>query len=440
MQRVTFIFLHALSSIQFWLSRRLTNVGKFTLAGLVIAAAVGIDTDLTLSHQIFTLLVALFLFSFISNLRFGINFEAERLLPPFVTAGETFQYQINISNLSNDTKEGLLLIEMLADPRPTYDEFILTSQNNNSSRGYFVNSYYRWKSLIAENQNGTIQEYSLPRLLNKHVTELSIEANAEHRGHIEFTDTAIARLDPLGLIKTFVKVSTRQSLLVLPKRYTIPELQLPGKRIYQHGGVTLAASKGDTEEFIGLRDYREGDPLQHIHWKSFARIGKPVVKEYQDEFFERYALVVDTFTKAGINKIFEEAISLAASFACTIETQENLLDLMFVGVEAYTFTAGVGQLHTDSLLEILSCVRACEDKSFHELRKSVLERRNCLSGCILIFTSWDGARQQMVDELTALELPLEIFIIKEDEDATKDEDTGHHTLIVNKMTEGLANL
>ena len=51
---------------------------------------------------------------------------------------------------------------------------------------------------------------------------------------------------------------------------------------------------------MSLRDYRPGDPLQRIHWKSFARTGDPVVREYQDEFFERHALILDTFcTRAG---------------------------------------------------------------------------------------------------------------------------------------------
>ena len=259
MQRIAFIFLHALSSIQFWLSRRLTNVGKFVLAVLVISAAVGIDTDLTLAHQIFTLLVALFIFSFISNISFNLNFEVNRVLPPFVTAGETFQYQIYITNLGNNTKEGLLLIETLADPRPTYNEYLLPARTKDKSKGSNVNAYRRWEALISEKMNGDIKEQQLPKLLNKHVVEVSIEASAKHRGHIDFTETIIARLDPFGLFKTFAKTSTRQTLLVLPKRYSLPALQLPGKRIYQHGGVTLAASKGDTEEFIGLRDYREGE-------------------------------------------------------------------------------------------------------------------------------------------------------------------------------------
>ena len=87
---------------------------------------------------------------------------------------------------------------------------------------------------------------------------------------------------------------------------------------------------GDSEEFVALRDYRPGDPLKRIHWRTWARIGRPVVREYQDEFFVRHALVFDTFLSAP-TPAFEEAVSVAASFACTVGTQESLLDLLFVG-------------------------------------------------------------------------------------------------------------
>src|SRR6185436_5709140 len=132
---------------------------------------------------------------------------------------------------------------------------------------------------------------------------------------------------------------------------------LPGSRRYQQGGVALASSVGDSEEFVGLRDYRPGDPLQRIHWKSFVRAAKPVVREYQDEYFERHALVIDTFAKGGDERLLEEVVSIAASFAYTIETRECLLDLMFVGAHAYSYTAGRGQLSPGGLLEILAGVQ-----------------------------------------------------------------------------------
>src|SRR6185295_2895545 len=139
----------------------------------------------------------------------------------------------------------------------------------------------------------------------------------------------------------------------LPQCYRLPPLLLPGARRYQHGGVALASSVGDSEEFVALRDYRPGDPLQRVHWKSFARVGYPVVKEYQDEFFERHALIIDTFGGSATEEAFEDAVAVAASFAAAVDTRECLLDLMFVGRETYCFTAGSGQLQAQHLLEVL---------------------------------------------------------------------------------------
>lgn len=60
----------------------------------------------------------------------------------------------------------------------------------------------------------------------------------------------------------------------------------------------LSSSTGDAIEFVGTRDYREGDPPRNIHWRSWARRGAPVVKEYQEEYFCRIALILDTFLPA----------------------------------------------------------------------------------------------------------------------------------------------
>src|SRR2546421_703971 len=102
------------------------------------------------------------------------------------------------------------------------------------------------------------------------------------------------------------------------------------------------------------------------------RFGKPVVKEFEDEFFVRHAMVLDTFSENPHSEIFEEAVSVAASFACAIQTQESLLDLLFVGPQSYCCTAGRGLAHTDQMLEILASVRACTEQTFGALEHLVL--------------------------------------------------------------------
>ena len=183
----------------------------------------------------------------------------------------------------------------------------------------------------------------------------------------------------------------------------------------QSGSVSLASSVGDSEEFVSLRDYRPGDPLRRIHWKSWAKIDKPVVREEQSEYFVRHALILDTFGTQSESTILEEAISVAASFACDFHTQESLLDLMFVGLESYCFTSGRGLGNSEQMLEILASVRACQDKSFDYLTAVVTERLSALSGCICVLITWDEAREKLIRQLQQFNIPLLILLLAESE-------------------------
>ena len=175
--------------------------------------------------------------------------------------------------------------------------------------------------------------------------------------------------------------------------------------------MALASSVGDSEEFVSLRDYRPGDPLRRIHWRTWAKTGRPIVKEYQEEYFVRHALILDTFQGAPAGSVFEEAVSVAASFAATVHTQETLLDLLFIGAEAYCFTSGHGLGQSDRMLEILASVRVCQDKSFDSLLPLVLERAALLSSCICVLLNWDQSRQNLIRQLIGLGLPVKVLVI-----------------------------
>ena len=53
------------------------------------------------------------------------------------------------------------------------------------------------------------------------------------RGVLRFSGATLARTDPLGLFRAFSKVHAPQSVLVLPKRYFVPPVALPGAMKYQ---------------------------------------------------------------------------------------------------------------------------------------------------------------------------------------------------------------
>ncbi|MCX6923813.1 MAG: DUF58 domain-containing protein, partial [Verrucomicrobia bacterium] len=118
-----------------------------------------------------------------------------------------------------------------------------------------------------------------------------------------------------------------------------------------------------------------------------------------------------TFTDHPQCEVFEEAVSVAASFACTLPTQESLLDLLFVGPQSYCFTAGRGVAHVEQMLEILASVRVCSNQTLRVLEHLVLSHVEVVSGCICVLLAWDEARRNLVQKLKALGVPLLVLVI-----------------------------
>jgi uncharacterized protein (DUF58 family) len=443
MKRLLYRWFSSFSAFQYRLDRRCTRAGSLALGVLGAAVVIGLDTNRTVGYQVFTLVLALVVLSVASTVVFRGRFAARRILPRFASAGVPMAYKVAITNLTGRRQDGLVLIEELADPRPTFEEFVTAREPGEERRNWFDRQvgYPRWAWLVSQKRGAVIPPQPLPPLAPSGETEVTVEITPLRRGHLRFRGITVARPDPLGLIQALKSIALPQSLLILPKRYPMAEIRIAGTRKYQPGGVALASTVGDSEEFVSLRDYRTGDPMRRIHWKSFARLGRPVVKEYLDEFFVRHALVLDTFTSHQGDPVFEEAVSVAASIAISMQTQESLLDLMFVGPQAYCFTSGRGVAHTEQLLEVLASVGPCRDKPFRALHHAVIDRHESLSGCVCVLLGWDDARQELVRHLEALGTPTRVLVVGQRETLDRLALPGHvRRLEVGRIAEGLACL
>jgi uncharacterized protein (DUF58 family) len=434
------------SGLWYWAARRFTPAGLCVAGGVVVAGAVGVDIVNTVSYQSFALLLAFLIFAFVSSFFFRAKFSATRSLPRFGTAGQPLHYQVQVKNLTSEAQAGLTLLDDLADPRPQFDEWLEFQLAESRRIRPFRISQRRQQNPF---RVATVKPAAVPPLPPNGEGTVPLELVPLRRGILRFTGVTVARPDALGLFRSFHRVvapRTVQTVLILPKRYPLPPIALPGAMKYQEGGVALASNVGSSEEFVALRDYRQGDPLRHIHWRSWAKIGKPIVKEFEDEFFVRHALVLDTFSDEPHSELLEEAVSVAASFACTVLTQESLLDLMFVGNKSYCFTAGRGLGQADQMLEILASVRNCADKSFDELEHLVLNHISAVSGCICVLQRWDGPRQKFVKKMRALALPVMVFVVlrpgekKPDAGPLRSEPENFHVLEIGHTEAALAKL
>ena len=430
-------------------AKRLTTEGGVIIIALVVLLQVRV---IPFHSQLLIGLLGLLVVSFILSRFFRPHLQITRNLSQFGTVGVPLEYRIILKNPSSKPQNGLYLVENIDGGRLTFKEFARTPSPEEQAGGVIalfsrlgLRRRRQWLSLMK--QGAYIQEYPVPSLPPQGEVEIRAEMLPIRRGEIMLTGLTFARPDPFHLFRALHRVPLYHSVLILPKRYAIPPIRLPGTRKFKLGGMALASSVGDSQEFMSLREYRPGDPLRRIHWRSWAKTGKPVVKEFHDEYFVRHALVLDTFHAAAYGDLFEEAVSVAASLASNIRTQDSLLDLMFVGPEAYCFTVGRGLGQTEQMLKVLASVTPCQDKDFSTLPPLVFEHASLLSGAICILLAWDDERQRFIQGLRRLGVPVLALVVTDGvgkqplAPGPMSDKPGHfHVLEVGNIQEGLTKI
>ncbi len=436
------------SALKYWVQRKFTPAGALLVSSVIVMGGIGVDTNQAIAYQGFVLLWAILAVAFFWSFRKAPMFKAERLLPRVGTAGQPMQYSLSVTNPGRKDQYSVSVMEDLGDPRPAYREFADTPEPGERKRNPFDRffRFYRWMWLIDRKHLADSEPAKIAGVKGGRMVDVPMILKPARRGQLRLQGLTFAVTDPFGFCRSYSRWSAPQSVLILPKRYALPVINLGGASEYHPGGVSLASSVGESEEFMSVREYRRGDPLRHIHWKSTSKTGKLIVKEFQNEYFVRQALVLDTFLETSNSPVFEEAVSIAASFALSLNTQDSLLDLLFVGTEAICVTAGHGVSQVDHMLEILASVQPCTSHDFAKLEESVLRQIVRVSGCVSIFLKWDEARKGLVEQMSSLGIPQIVIVLKRPGERdpvielTNDRFAKVHVIDSDKVQEGLSRL
>ena len=403
-----------------WFRNHFSTFGTTIFYCALFAAIIGLDAKSNLSSQIFSFGCSIFLFSFIFCLVFRPKPSIKRNLPEFATVDEEITYSLDFEAEPNAKTIGLHINDQFKQPFPNYEQFRNSFAPTNLSSNSFdrVVGYYKWLWILRHLRGG---DSARSEISPSNLNSIKLSFTPKRRGIINMEGIKVYRPDPFGLCFATNTIKLPDSLLVLPKRYKVPQISLPGTSpIHQPGGIPFSSSIGESDEFSSLREYRPGDSFRGIHWKSWAKTGKPIVKETHPEFFIRNALVLDTIIPASEHapskiRAFEEAVSVATSFLCTIDTQESLLDLIFVGDKPYNFTTGRGLSSPSAMLKILACAQIASDKGFDTLACSVLKNSSLFSGCILILCGFDNVRRELHNRLLQSKIKVLTLAISADE-------------------------
>jgi uncharacterized protein (DUF58 family) len=119
------------------------------------------------------------------------------------------------------------------------------------------------------------------------------ERTAMRRGVHSASDVVVASSAPFGVAERRRRIEVASPTVAYPKLVRLEELSFLESAPTPERAMHTAPRRGTGPEYLGIREYRLGDSMRHVHWPSTARHGALMVREFEREQTRRLAVVID---------------------------------------------------------------------------------------------------------------------------------------------------
>ncbi|GAA2986361.1 hypothetical protein JOD63_002286 [Microbacterium terrae] len=155
-------------------------------------------------------------------------------------------------------------------------------------------------------------EFGVPLLRPGHTIAQPLDIPGLRRGVISVGPATTVRSDPVGLLRRENSFEDVHEVFVHPRTVTIPSTSAGLIRDLE-GGPTRRLVDSDMS-FHAIREYAPGDSRRQIHWRSTAKTGRLMVRQYEESRRSRMAVVLAVAENEYADADeFELAVSSAAS-------------------------------------------------------------------------------------------------------------------------------
>jgi hypothetical protein len=325
--------------------RALLPLGKIFSLFSALLVFIGVYKSINLlSLMGYFLLLALFFNAVFASRRLR-NVAVKRYFPDQLYAGVPSVYQIEVYNVENKIIPPWYLLDASSD---------------------------RGKGWAIPSLGAYVRYYLQSRILPL------------HRGYLELAKLELRGSYPFGLVQKRVWAEQKEKVLVLPKL----GLSRPGSLESFIAKLSTLDDNGNIssfhplaqEEFHGLRVYRPGDSPRAIHWRTSARRGELMVREFEDFPGDDLLLVLDLGIRNNIE--LESYISFAATVVhdyCRV--RGNRMVVVLVAEEVVVFDARADYAFGVKVLQHLAVANACA--SVFEYRNACTKAANLLESITL---------------------------------------------------------
>ena len=140
----------------------------------------------------------------------------------------------------------------------------------------------------------------------------------EKRGVYALGPTQLETTDPLGLFSFTASVPIESEIVIHPEPIPARDTAVGGEGTYGLRERDGKTRRGDGMDFHGVREYREGDPLRRVHWRSSARRGHLVVVEHERAFQQDVIIALDLAKGSAFGQGRETTLEYAIKAAATL--------------------------------------------------------------------------------------------------------------------------
>jgi len=228
----------------------------------------------------------------------------------------------------------------------------------------------------------------------KKTRKWKVLVRAARRGRFQLGPIVMRSGDPFGLFRTELRVPNEALLLVYPRIVPIPFWTLPGS--FLEGSVlTGQRSLQSTSMVMGIREYRPGDALNRIHWRSSARHRDLQVKEFELDKTADLWIYVDLerhwHRGEGEDSTEERCITVAASVVQKALREHRNVGLITSGGRSEVLHPDRGTKQFGKLMQYLAEMQVGGTRSLAETIVETLPRLRRGTSVLLITPSLDPA-------------------------------------------------
>jgi uncharacterized protein (DUF58 family) len=160
-----------------------------------------------------------------------------------------------------------------------------------------VPSAAAWECELHDHADPSLLTEGMPialRLAAASRTETAYTVVPTRRGEVTFSPADVRIKSRWGLCELIERIGATEMRRVYPDFAQVARYAwLAGDRRLQEIGIKTYQLRGQGTDFKQLSEYRDGHPVRHIDWRATLRLGKPIVREYQDERDQYVMLLVD---------------------------------------------------------------------------------------------------------------------------------------------------